>query len=304
MSKITLKNAIGPYGDVSQYIDFFSLIPDSGPTATKAVAEDAFGATVTYLGTGFKFQGGEATRGTVTGVEFRDVDGHLLETVTNCSFSLKSLYTADYFTTQQILQSGNDTINGTDMADVLLVGGNPGNDKIYGKGGDDYINGSAGDNQMDGGAGRDVLNFENASVGGSNGAIINAQTGEVQNPWGGTDTIDNFEIFFGTFMKDVMKGSNANEVFNGMGGNDRLTGGKGADRFHFADFSGKDTITDFGNGNDIVHLIYNGVDSFDDLSITYKNGNAIITLDDDSILTLLHVDKGSLHANDFDFSWE
>ena len=53
---------------------------------------------------------------------------------------------------------------------------------------------------------------------------------------------------------DIIIGGQGNDVITGGAGNDKLTGGAGADTFIFAPHSGKDSITDFGNGADSIDI--------------------------------------------------
>jgi Ca2+-binding RTX toxin-like protein len=298
MAKFEIMKAMGDLGALSMFIDFGTLDLTSS-SKTKAVFGDLSGATITFKGTGFKIDGDAATGGTVTEVEFRDASGHLLLDVSDAAFALKKVWDTDYFDLLPQLQSGNDIMTGTNLGDSILAGPNGGNDKIRALDGDDVIVGSAGNNDIDGGSGRDVLNYEIAFLDGDRGIKLDAAKGEVRNAWGGTDTITRIEIFFGTFMNDVMKGSKADEVFNGMAGDDRMTGGGGDDKFHF--FAGKDTITDFGDGNDLIHITYGMVDQFSDLTIDYKKGNAYVTFDDTTVLTVLDIAPNGLKAHDFLF---
>lgn len=301
MAKFEIMKAMGDLGALTMFIDFGNLDLTSS-SKTRAVFSDLSGATVTFKGGGFKIDGDAATGGTVADVEFRDAGGHLLLDVSDGNFALKKVWDTDYFNLLPVLQSGNDTMTGTNLGDSILAGPNAGNDKIRGLDGDDFIVGSAGDNNIDGGSGRDVLSYATALFDGDRGIRLDAAKGEVRNAWGDTDTIARMEIFFGTFMGDVMKGSKADEVFDGMEGNDRMTGGGGDDKFHF--FAGKDTITDFGEGHDLIHITYGMVDQFSDLTIDYKKGNAYITFDDNTVLTVLDIDQNGLKAHDFLFGMD
>ncbi|MFM2281946.1 MAG: hypothetical protein RLZZ444_4177 [Pseudomonadota bacterium] len=309
MAKISIKAAMGSYGLIQTAISFDSLGLEKGATASQAVLSDDFGGSITFKGTGFNFnKSGDATAGTATTLEFRNYEGDLVLSVTNGSFAMKSIFGADVDTLLGKLQAGKDVIVGTNLEDILLYGANPGNDTIRAMGGNDYIIGSAGNNVIDGGDGIDTLKFEEAGLyGGTMGIIVDNINGTVRNAWGGTDTITSIETFFGTTMKDVFKGGAGAEEFDGSSGADKITGGKGADTFDFFVYSGKDTITDFGVGKDVIHLIYGQfetqIDSFDDLSIAYRNGNAIITLDANTVLTLNDVSKAELSADDFNFGF-
>jgi serralysin len=62
---------------------------------------------------------------------------------------------------------------------------------------------------------------------------------------GGNDTI------LGMSGNDTLQGGDGKDILDGGVGNDMLTGGKGNDLFVFIDGFGRDTITDFGNGDRI-----------------------------------------------------
>lgn len=121
--------------------------------------------------------------------------------------------------------AGNDTVDGGNGADRVEGGvgddwlyGNNGNDKLLGDDGRDTIIGANGKDTLKGGSGNDVLY-------GSNG-------------------------------DDVLKGGNGADDLYGLWDNDRLVGGNGNDAFVFHSFGkgNADVITDFGNGDDEIHL--------------------------------------------------
>ncbi|GLK75510.1 hypothetical protein GCM10008171_07640 [Methylopila jiangsuensis] len=164
-------------------------------------------------------------------------------------------------------------------AGPVTVNGSYGNDKFTGGAFADKINGAAGNDTLLGGGGNDVIN------GGS-----------------GNDRL------YGDAGNDTLVGGKGHDRFYGGAGNDRMTGNVGYDIFTFANTSGHDTITDFVAGpakGDVISLLSStGLDSFADvLAATHDvGGNAVITINANTSITLLGVTEASLHANDFLFA--
>jgi Tol biopolymer transport system component len=120
--------------------------------------------------------------------------------------------------------NGNDTLTGDDSANT--INGKAGDDILYGNGGNDTISGGAGNDVAYGGDGNDVINgnSENDTLYGGNG-------------------------------NDSINGGSQDDVIVGGAGADTLTGGTGSDRFVYTLLSDAgDTISDFGNGADILDL--------------------------------------------------
>jgi Ca2+-binding RTX toxin-like protein len=208
----------------------------------------------------------------------------------------------------------NDDLVGTSSADRidLLAGA----DRYYGLGGNDTVYGNVGNDRINGGDGADKL------VGGSGSDVLNGgRGGDVLKSGGGSDVLK------GGGGSDVLKGGGGSDVLKGGSGKDELTGGKGADSFIFNDgdskngFSKRDTITDFGRGNDNIDLRQTDADrgqrgdqSFDfsgtsaaENSVWYKtSGDNLIVMGDntgdgvaDFKITLL--DVSNLSESDFLF---
>lgn len=256
MAKFVLGAGLSNYGVFPYYIDTASLELDDGATTKSATIVDQFGFGFKLSGTGFTYDLDGLSGGTVTKVVFFSEDGDLL-TVTGGGYTASKLPTDDVGELLELLLGGNDTIEGSESGDVIITGLNAGNDKIFANGGDDYVLGSSGKNTYDGGEGRDTLNYDSAFLDKKNivgGAVIDVAKGTATNPWGGKDTFSNFEVYYGSHKNDVFKGSNAGEEFDGNTGNDTYTGGKGNDIFLFYGDAGKDTITDFGKGADVVRI--------------------------------------------------
>lgn len=86
---------------------------------------------------------------------------------------------------------------------------------------------------------------------------------------------------FGAAGRDVLIGDAGNDLLNGAGGRDRMTGGRGADGFVFGSGDGRDRITDFDAGADVLR--FEGlkrdeitlIDKAQGLQIAYGPGDSI-----------------------------
>ena len=129
-----------------------------------------------------------------------------------------------------------------------VINGTSSDDNLRGTSGNDTINGLEDDDAIAGLRGNDILN--------------------------GND--DN----------DILLGGKGFDTLNGGLGDDNLIGGVGNDVFILGEGFGVDTISDFGNGQDIIQLI-NDL-TFEELSISPDaNGTLIGIADSDEILALL-----------------
>lgn len=146
------------------------------------------------------------------------------------------------------------------MGDDTLIG-NDQTDWLSGNDGGDWLRGRGGDDTLDGGAGEDRLQ------GGDGDDIIN----------GGVD-----------FTPEVDEGQT-----------DVMTGGAGADVFVFGEQSGRDRVTDFEDGTDILRL-HGHVGGFDMLTIINQNGNLLVEHDNGSIVLVGQAGLALTQA-DFDF---
>ena len=117
----------------------------------------------------------------------------------------------------------NNSITGGSKADTL--NGGAGNDTLIGNAGNDTLRGGNDDDILDGGVGNDRLFGEagNDSLSGGDG-------------------------------NDSLVGGDGADTLLGGKGNDTLTGDAGADVFLYADGDGRDVITDYVAGEDIIKL--------------------------------------------------
>ena len=162
-------------------------------------------------------------------------------------------------------------------SDDILDGGN-GNDVLYGLGGDDMLIGGNGSDVLYGGTGNDKLD-------GGNGA----------------------DSLFGGDGDDlhILDGGNGDDMLDGGDGNDTLVGGRGNDLFVFADGDGADTFNDFVAGagtDDVIDLTgESAVSTFADVHshATQVDADTVIDVGGGDSITLLGVNVGVLHADDF-----
>jgi Ca2+-binding RTX toxin-like protein len=179
--------------------------------------------------------------------------------------------------TVRLALEGDDTIRGSKFDDIL--NGFKGDDEIRGEAGDDKVIGSRGDDSLDGGSGDDLLK----GMGGDD--ELSGASGD--------------DELFGGGGRDVLEGRSGADVLVGNGDTDVLTGGNGGDLFVFKNDDGRDTITDYTDGEDAIEVA-RGADGFGDLRIVDKGGFARITFAE-TVIKLQGVDASDLDAGDFLF---
>lgn len=222
-------------------------------TSTQVLYELDNGLKLKLLGTGLTAAGG-----TITAIQILQNNGTtLVQTISSLSLSLELFQDAaaafDNFELENWLLNNADTINGSAGDDDLS--GHRGDDILNGNGGNDHITGGDGDDTYDGGTGFDTLNFQNAynapsAIGGIN---LNAANGTVIDPFGFSETFQNFEGFRGTQFADTMVGSAINEEFMGLGGRDTINGAGGRDLVRY------DKDVDRGGNAGVSVNLTNGV---------------------------------------------
>jgi uncharacterized surface protein with fasciclin (FAS1) repeats len=167
-----------------------------------------------------------------------------------------------------------------------------GTDMDIGDGGRDQFSTGSGMDFVDGNGGRDMLKTgkgDDVAIGGAGNDWISGDAGD--------DTL------LGENGADKIKGGEGLDVIDGGAGDDWLSGGKNADTFVFILGSGHDTIMDFDDGKDQIDLSgYEGISSFEDLSIVDRRNGVKIELGEGDRLTLDHVRAADLDASDFIFA--
>lgn len=199
--------------------------------------------------------------------------------------------------------SGNDTINGNGLANVLV--GNGGNDILYGKGGADYLFTKDGDDTGDGGSGADVLRGnagEDDLSGGTGDDTIKGDTdNDTLSGDAGDDTIfggpgndsldggDDADLLVGDGGRDTIFGGAGDDLIQGGFGGDYLYGQSGADRVEGNE--GTDEV--YGNSGDDILRGGAGDDTLDGGS-----GKDTLKGDDDNDTVYGGDDNDKVYGND------
>jgi Ca2+-binding RTX toxin-like protein len=225
---------------------------------------------------------------------------------------------------------GNDSLYGN--ANAETIDGQGGNDYLHGGGaGDTYIYavGSGSDNidENSGDSGTDVvklvgLNASDVTFSRSGNDLLvqissSGETLKVSNQFNGTNGVEQFVFddssswdrgqiaqaawYRGTSGDDTITGSSGNDTIAGGVGNDTLSGQAGSDTFVFSSNFGKDTITDFTVGQDVLEF-RDGIftDTAAALAAATASGNGtLITIDANNSVLLQNVALSSLHQSDF-----
>jgi len=128
--------------------------------------------------------------------------------------------------------------------------------------------------------------------------IENATTGS------GNDTLignaaDN--VLVGGNGFDILTGGAGEDTLEGQGGFDILTGGRDGDRFVFsgAGRDGLDVITDFTDGEDLLHFL--SATSFDDVFLLDRSFGTVVRANGERAI-LMGVDSTQITEDDFLFS--
>lgn len=158
---------------------------------------------------------------------------------------------------------GSDTLRGGKGNDE--IDGNGGNDNLYGGQGNDELDGDAGNDKLFGGTGNDELD-------------------------GGAGT-------------DTLAGQDGQDWLDGDRGTDSLAGGAGADVFEFDRMDGRDTITDFQNGVDRIHIDDASRSTVESIIASARQvGNDIVlTISPETSVTIKNMALALLDIRDFIF---
>ncbi len=241
------------------------------PTATSTTQfrlTAADGSVTLVGGTGFTFNAGQPTGGSITAISHVLADGTtVIESLTGLGLGLVAFKTAmDQHSLPTSIFASNDTLTGGLQADVLSgLGGHDsliglrGNDTLLGGLGNDSLGGGQGSDSLNGGAGTDAAVYDFDGLSYSNppatGAFDFSRIGIdasviINDGMGGNDTLVGIErlIFLGDHIAgDRVIGSNGADLISTAGW---IDGGAGNDTLTGYEFS--DTIYG-GAGNDLIN---------------------------------------------------
>jgi Ca2+-binding RTX toxin-like protein len=161
MATAKIEAALGPLGDISDFIGNGKLNFQGFPSTTSLTLVDAQGDGFTLTGTGLTFDLTGVASGTFTGLRIFSATNATLMTVTDFSIEAQPFYqvykAAGIAAGVLDLFKDADSIAGSSVADKLV--GFAGNDIIKGGRGNDIIAGSLGRDKLYGQVGADVFLF-------------------------------------------------------------------------------------------------------------------------------------------------
>ena len=106
----------------------------------------------------------------------------------------------------------------------------------------------------------------------------------------------------GSRGKDTLTGGAGDDTLWGGRNNDTLTGGDGSDTFIFRAGEGKDVITDYTLGSDIIQILNKNGTDYADFSSTYSDGTVTISVKGGGKIILNNISEGaSVNINGTDY---
>ena len=146
--------------------------------------------------------------------------------------------------------TGNDLLIGNDGENQLM--GNDGNDRYWALGGADVVYAGSGDDFIDGGDSDDWLLGEAGNDGVFGGSGDDGLSGNAGNDYVNGGEGD--DSFYAEAGEDFAEGGAGNDTFYTAGGDgdDAYILGAGNDKLFFSYGAGRDTVFDFGDGQDVI----------------------------------------------------
>ncbi|MBY6134194.1 hypothetical protein KUV61_00005 [Nocardioides marinus] len=189
-------------------------------------------------------------------------------------------------TTEVVLSEGTTAIRYGDLHQV----GTSDDDEMRGRYGDDALTGGKGEDSIIGGWGHDTLkgNTGSDSLHGWKGddLLLGGKDDDALYGGKGNDTLKGGtgnDLLLGRLDNDVIAGGKGRDTLKGGKGEDFLTGGFGADTFVFGRDHGNDTITDFGQGNDLIEII-RGAKSLEQVTFSQDGNDVLLSFGSTTVL--------------------
>jgi Ca2+-binding RTX toxin-like protein len=197
--------------------------------------------------------------------------------------------------TKASAQGGGGDGAGDVISNIENLIGSVFHDDLTGDALDNLIVGGKGNDTIDGGGGKDTVSYSGSQFG-VNVDLTEILQGGVGDAAG--DELTNIENVIGSGQGDhiigdaghnVLDGGGGSDLLIGGAGNDTMTGGSGTDVYGWLDtIAGKDTITDFDSGVDVLDVsdLLNGFDPLtsdaaDFVRFLQSGGNTTVQLDVD-----------------------
>lgn len=192
--------------------------------------------------------------------------------------------------------TGIEDIRGSNYDDIFIGDANANN--LDGRNGNDVLAGGAGNDTLNGNGGNDTADYSADPT----AVSINLAGGWADDGYGGHDNVWNIENAIGSNYNDFIWGSWADNVIEGGQGDDWLQGGGGNNTFVYSPGEGNDTIDDFNNGFDQIHLRGFNVTDVSGLTILQAGSDTFIDFGLGHSLTLNNFLAVDLDNSDFIFT--
>jgi Ca2+-binding RTX toxin-like protein len=201
----------------------------------------------------------------------------------------------------------SDTIAGTSGSNQLF--GLTGNDTLDGRGGNDILIGGAGADVITCGDGVDQVVYTTSPA----GVTVDLATGTGSGGEAAGDTLSACENIRGSELADVLRGDDgANQILGGAGddriegggGADVLSPGAGADILIFAPDFGRDVVSGFAPGTDVLDISLLGIQDFAQVQavMSQSGSNVLINFGTNTRITLVGMTVAQITAMDFVFA--
>ena len=210
----------------------------------------------------------------------------------NTDGSFEYVPNANFNGTDTFTYQANDGTDDSNIATVTIIV----NDVPIGA--EPPVFGSLGDETLDASVTPGFDGVDDLAFSGAGNDFIDTESGEGGNRVYGQSGDDTFTLG----GDDRAFGGTGNDRFFLLGGNNVVTGGEGEDQFWIANAEipeSAHTITDFDLEDDLLNIEGLGVGSFNELTLSNEDGNALIAFDNNELATLLGVNADSLTADNF-----
>ena len=195
--------------------------------------------------------------------------------------------------------SGDNVVNTGAGADLILLGS--GVNYVASGSGDDVVVVGMANDVVKLGAGDDWLwangGNDNVRAGRGNDTVLGLDGDDTIAGGRGDDDLQ------GGNGMDVLRGGQDDDRLNGGADNDRLVGGDGADTFVFEGGTGRDQISDFEDGIDMIEIdmASTGLTGFGDLTLSQTGSRVLVELGNGDEIVLRNTLLADISAADFTF---
>ncbi|MBB4403782.1 MULTISPECIES: Ig-like domain-containing protein [Rhizobium/Agrobacterium group] len=312
ISESTVNVTIKPVNDAPVAVADMVAVREKDKGAFDLVANDTDveGDRLALVGVSVTAVAGVALTNEQAAAAFSVVDGKLVVDPSTAFATLEDDQQATVTLTYTVRDAnggestGVTTVTVDGYTEYNIVEGSNGDDVLIGTSRKDMLEGGSGDDRLSAGEGHDIVD-----AGEGHDRVIAGEGSDDVYGGAGNDVLmggAGNDVVFGGAGNDEISGGSGHDVLAGGSGNDVLTGGSGVDIFVFAAGDGRDVVTDFQAGLDIVQL---SKDVFADYQALIASGaftdganGAEIAFKDGSTITFDGVKTEQFVIDDFRFA--